>query len=136
MTKASIILPVVTLAITFCSAQNTSRSPIRPPMAYELYSWQAKNGGWNFSLLLSPSGVNIGASQVFNQKSILRGVSALNTRVSTLPAGATIYWLDHLTGSTAAAKSANRLSYPPEKIVGQVRHVAEARHVEITILDR
>jgi len=46
----------------------------------------------------SPSGPNISAEQVFNKEFLLSGVKELKQRISGLPVGATILWLDRITG--------------------------------------
>ncbi len=106
-------------------------------MGYELYSWQERTGSWSFSLLPSPSGVNIRAEEVFNKKVRLRGVVELRGRISKLPAGATIYWLDGLSGEAGPkTKEAGILSFPPAGIIEQVRRYAKARHIEIQMLGK
>jgi hypothetical protein len=116
-----------------CSAQGANDSLRKPPMGYELYSWQPPDGSWNFSLLPSPSGVNIPADAVFNKKFLLRGVKALNKEISKLPAGTTIYWLDQILGSSPKMKETGIISYPPANIIDQVRRTAETFHVELQV---
>jgi len=123
------------MAIAFCSAQGPDDSLRKPPMGYELYSWQEPNGSWTFRLLPSPSGVNIRPEEVFNKKFLLHGVDGLNHQISKLPIAATIYWLDHiLPGTGPVAKQSQRLSYPPANIIEQVRRYAEKRHVDVQML--
>ncbi len=106
-----------------------------PSRGYELYSWEAPKGVWNFSLLPSPSGVNLRAEDVFNKTVLVRGVSALNQRISKLPVGATIFWLDRILPETAPkTKKSERLTYPPTNIIEQVRRYADTRHVEVQVL--
>jgi hypothetical protein len=100
-------------------------------MGYELYSWQESSGRWTFSLLASPSGPNISAEQVFNKKFLLNGVKELKQRISGLPVGATIFWLDRITDTSQETQTSQRLSYPPANIIEQVRQYAEKRHVEV-----
>ena len=103
-------------------------------MGYELYSWQESNGRWSFSLLASPSGPNISPEQVFNKRFLLRGTKELERKISGLPVGATIFWLDHITDTSQETEESERLRYPPANIVGKVQQYAEERHVEIQIL--
>jgi hypothetical protein len=106
-------------------------------MGCELYSWQERTGSWSFSLLPSPSGVNIRAEEVFDKKVRVRGVVGLRGRISKLPAGATIFWLDGLSGEAGPkAKEVERLCYPPADIIDQVRRHAETRHIEIQLLGK
>jgi hypothetical protein len=122
------------MTVVLCSAQGANDPLRKPPMGYELYSWQAPNASWNFSLLPSPSGVNITAEAVFNKKFLLRGVKGINKEISSVPAGATIYWLDHILGSGPKTRHTERLSYPPANIVDEVRRTAEPFHVEVQVL--
>jgi hypothetical protein len=46
--------------------------------------------------------------------------------------GATIFWLDRILPETdPKTKESERLSYPPAKIIEQVRRHAEARGIEL-----
>jgi hypothetical protein len=138
MVRLTILLVAWTcIVLTRCSALGSSDPLQKPPMGYELYSWQGPNGSWNFCLAPSPSGVNIQADQVFDKKFLLRGVSRLNQEISMLPIGATIYWLDHIIPETGPnAKASQSLSYPPVTIIEQVRQYAEIRHIEVQMLRR
>jgi len=90
-----------------------------------------------FLPLASPSGVNLRAEDVFNKTVLVRGVIALKRRMSTLPVGATIFWLDRILGETARKpKESEKLTYPPASIIEQVRRYAEARRVEVQVLRR
>ena len=80
----------------------------------------------------SPSGVNLRAEDVFNKTVLVHGVNGLNRKISKLPVGATIFWLDRVLPETAPkTKASERLSYPPAKIIEQVRRYAEARGIEV-----
>ena len=104
-------------------------------MSYELYSWHAPDGSWNFCLLHSPSGRYIQGEEVFTKRLLLGGVSELNRKISKLPVGATIYWLDRILPVTdRKAKESQSLSYPPENVIEQIRRYAEARHVDVQML--
>jgi hypothetical protein len=100
-------------------------------MGYELYSWQESSGRWSFSLLPSPSGPNISAEQVFDKKFFLNGVKELKKKISGLPVGATIFWLDRITDTSQETKASERLSYPTANIIEHVRQYADKRHVEV-----
>lgn len=129
-----LLVALICITVAHCFAQ-TANAPLRkPPMGYELYSWHGPNGSWNFSVLPSPSGVNIPAEAVFNKKFLLRGVKELNKELSRLPAGATIYWFDRILGNGPKTKETERLSYPPANIIDQVRQTAGTLHVEVQVL--
>jgi hypothetical protein len=125
------------IAITLCSAQGSGDPLRKPPMAYELYSWRGANGSWNFSLLASPSGVNLRADQVFNKKFLSRGVDGVNREISKVPIGATIYWLDHITPEAGPkTKESESLRYPPADIIEQIRQYADKCHIKIDMWQR
>lgn len=136
--RQTILLFALTcIAIAFCSAQVRNDSLRKPPMGYELYSWQEPTGSWNFCLLPSPSGVYIQAEEVFNKKFLLRGVKGLNREISKLPVGATIYWLDRILPETGPKPKTNEsLRYPPANIIKQVKQYAETRHIEIQMMSK
>ena len=101
-------------------------------MAYELYSWPDSSAGWNFCLAPSPSGVYMTAEQIFGKKSTIRGVGELNQRVSQLPGGTTIYWLERIPpDADPKTKDSKSLRYPPEDVIQQVRRHAQLRDVRI-----
>jgi hypothetical protein len=131
MSRHIVLLVAMTFITAFCSAQGANDSLRKPPMGYELYSWQESNGKWSFCLLASPSGPNISAEQVFNKKFLLSGVKELNRKISGLPVGATIFWLDRIMGTSQEAKESERLSYPPANMIDQVRQYAEKYHIEV-----
>ena len=104
------------------------------PTGYELYSWQGPNGSWSFSLLPSPSGVNVSAQQVFDRKFLLSGVKELKRKISALPAGATIYWLNRISGTDQKPKESEKLSYPSSETVQDIKHYAETRKIKVEML--
>jgi hypothetical protein len=126
------------LIVITCAAMNLYASQQRPssavPMGYELYSWQQPNGSWSFSVLPSPSGVNVSAQEVFNKKFLLSGVKELKRKISGLPAGATIYWPNRIAGANQNAKEGDKLSYPPSETIQDIQHYAEARKIKVEML--
>ena len=104
-------------------------------MSYELYSWRESNGSWNFCVLAIPSGVNVSAEQVFNKRFLLSGVKELKRKISGLPVGATIFWLDRISLSTGQkAKESEKLSYPPSETIQGIRRHAEAYKIKVEVL--
>ena len=117
----------------YASGQVPDSAQRTVPMAYELYSWQ-ENGGWNFSVVPSPSGVNVPAEEVFNKKFLLSGVKDLRRKLSTLPEGATIFWPVRISGADQDAKGSQRLRYPSSETVEAIRKYAEARKIKAEML--
>jgi hypothetical protein len=69
--------------------------------------------------------------QVFSEKTRLRGVDQLKHRLSELPAGANVYWVDRLpSGTGPRAKGSESLRYPPAEIMADVKRFAEAHKVK------
>jgi hypothetical protein len=100
-------------------------------MAYELYSWPDSSGGWNFCVLYNTSSEKT-VQQVFNKKTELRGVDQLKHRISELPAGASIAWVDRLpSGTGPKAKGSESLKYPPADIMADVRRFAEEHNIKV-----
>jgi hypothetical protein len=98
---------------------------------YELYSWQDPNGAWNFSLLYTTSRQKT-VQEVFSKKAAIHGVQQLKSRLSRLPLHSTIVWFDRLTLSGTRIKGSERLRYPPEKMIEDVKHYAAKRKIEIS----
>jgi hypothetical protein len=101
-------------------------------MEYELYSWQDSSGGWSFSVLYNTSSEKT-VQEVFNKKTELRGVDQLKHRISELPAGARISWVNRLptTATKPKAKGSEGLRYPPAELMEDVKRFAEAHGVTI-----
>jgi len=67
---------------------------------------------------------------VFDKKCLLQGTNQLNQRISKIPVGTTIFWMDQIVGTKPAGKAAE-LAYPPADIVQKVKRLAKARHIEV-----
>jgi len=124
-----LLLAFLGCTATLCASLQFPHSAA--PMAYELYSWQGSSGGWNFSVLASPSGPNLLAQEVFDKKFLVTGINELKRKISRLPEGSTVYWLDRLTGTQE--KEGDKLGYPPKEIVQDIRRYAEARKIKLEI---
>lgn len=132
--------PILILAGMFfifahCANPQAAGTEQVAPMSYELYSWQESNGSWSFSVFPSPSGVNVSAAQVFDRKFLLSGVKELNGKISGLPMGATIFWVDRISSSSGEkVGEGKKLGYPPSQVIQDVRRCAEARKIKIEML--
>lgn len=113
------------------ASQSSDNDGPKTPMAYELYSWQNSSGTWDFCLLYNTSSQKT-VKEVFNRKITLQGVEKLKNRISELPAGASIFWVDRLPAGTGPkAKGSESLKYPPAEIVSDVKRFSEAHHIDI-----
>jgi hypothetical protein len=98
---------------------------------YELYSWQdSGTKEWNFCILYNTSREKA-VKEVFNRKTVIRGFDELKKKISDLPAGSKIIWRDELTVNGHQQNGSQKLKYPPEDAVQEVRHVAQAHNIEI-----
>jgi hypothetical protein len=114
-----------------CASQRPEKAEQKTPMVYELYSWQDSSGGWSFCVLYNTSSEKT-VKEVFNKKTELRGVDELKHRISELPAGASISWVNRLpTGTKPNVKGSEGLKYPPAEIMDDVKRFAEAHGVTI-----
>jgi hypothetical protein len=101
------------------------------PMGYELYSWQDVRGIWNFSLLYNTDR-NHTAKEIFNKKTVLRGLRQLKKRISGTAAGSTIFWVGRLPPGTGATPTeARRLSYPPDEMVREIEQLLKERGIKL-----
>lgn len=117
--------------VLLCASQAFGNAGQKPPMAYELYSWQDADGGWNFCVLYNTSSQKT-VQQVFSKKTELRGVDQLKHRISELPAGASISWVDRLpSGTGPKAKGSESLKYPPAETMADVKRFAEAHSIKV-----
>jgi hypothetical protein len=129
-------LTLLVVALTFAAipwsvAQTQDDSAHLPPRLYELYGWPQSNGIWNFCLLPSPSGVNIRAETIFNKKVRLIGVAQLKRRISELPTGTRIIWMNGIASGEAPTAESMKLALPPAQTVEQVKRYAGAHGVEM-----
>ncbi|HEY4949463.1 MAG TPA: hypothetical protein VIH88_03930 [Candidatus Acidoferrales bacterium] len=129
----------IALALLACwpaSAISTSRQPreVQQPSnynLYELYSWQGSRAReWNFCILYNTSREKT-VKEVLNKKTAIRGLDELKKKISDLPPGSKIIWRDELIVDGHRQKGSEKLAYPPEDVVQEVRHVARAHDIEM-----
>jgi hypothetical protein len=99
---------------------------------YELYSWpDAKVDTWNFSVLYNTSRQKA-VSEVFDKKTELKGLDQLKSRISKLAPGSKIMWLGELTTFDGhKVKGSERLAYPPDAAVRDIKQFAASQQIEI-----
>jgi hypothetical protein len=130
--KSTLLVVALTLtAIPFSVAQAPDGSPVH--RLYELYSWPQSSGIWNFCLLPSPSGVNIHAEAIFNKKFRLTDLAQLKRKISELPTGARIIWMDGMSSGETPTPQSRKLALPPSKTVEEVERYAGAHGVQMEI---
>ena len=99
---------------------------------FELYSWPSSVGGeWNFSVLYNTSRQKA-ASEVFDKDTSLKGLNQLKERISKMAPGSKVTWLGELTDAgERKQKGTEKLTYPPDSVVEEVKKFAAARNIEI-----
>jgi len=99
---------------------------------YELYSWPSSvSGEWNFSVLYNTSRQKA-ASEIFHNATSFRGLNQLKQRISQMAPGSKITWFGVLTGADGRKqKGTEKLAYPPDSVVQEVKKFAAARNIEI-----
>jgi hypothetical protein len=127
---------VACICLAMAACQSIAAQATVPPVlpGYELYSWQAKNGTWNYSLVVSPSGANVSEDQVFDPQFRLRGTGVLEAKLAELTPGTNVYWLDGLPSGHAEPMSRPNLRYPPPATIRDVRYSAQSRHLNLQML--
>jgi hypothetical protein len=88
---------------------------------------------WNFCLLPSPSGVNIPVEIIFDKKFRLTGVDQLRRKISLLPTGTTILWMNGLTSGQTPTAESKKLALPPLHTVEQVKRYAEKHGIQVQV---
>jgi len=132
--KSALLLLALVLAATPFSVAQTPDSFAHPaPRLYELYSWPESDRIWNFCLLPSPSGVNIPVESIFNKKFRVTGLDQLKRKISLLPTGTTILWMNGITSGQTPTAESKKLALPPVKTVKQVKSFASAHGVQIEV---
>ncbi len=135
MRKGSCYIGLMCMTLSVCLSQVRDRLPYEVRLGYELYSWPRSSGGWNFCIRPNTER-EATVEEVFNNEGILRGVDQLKRRISQLPAGAKIFWVDRIpSGNGPRAKGSEILGYPSSEIREQIRHYANRHHVDIEVLD-
>ena len=84
---------------------------------------------WNFSILLTTSRLKT-PEEIFDEKRAIHGVDNLKRKISHLETHSRIVWADKITFSGSIVKGAERLAWPPKKIIEDVKQYASAHHVE------
>ena len=110
------LIAMALAAICVCSAQKSSEMPSK---TYQLHSWQDSDGTWNFCVLPSAD----------SEHCVLRGLGELKKRISGLPSGTVVYWIDRTPGT-----GSNLGSYPPPSVIKQVKEYAGKRKVKIELM--
>lgn len=134
MTKPATCLAVIVLLSLCGFAASQTSNPGSPLRAFELYSWQDAKGVWYFNLMPNTSSEK-SVDQVIDRKRALVGLNNLKTKLSALPKGSEVFWLDRIpSGSGPKAKGSEGLKYPPVVIIEEIRQYCALREIKVEIL--
>lgn len=98
-------------------------------MNYEVYSWQESDGKWTFSLVGSPSGVYTSIETVFDKRFIVGDLDDLKRKLSTLPKGSSILWINGpVRGDEDRIK---KLKNPPPKLKEEIRQFSKEHGISL-----
>lgn len=77
---------IACICLAIAAYQSIAAQATVPPVlpSYELYSWQAKDGAWNYSLIVSPSGASVSEETIFDRKSRVQGTGVLEAKLAKL----------------------------------------------------
>ncbi|MGC2618872.1 MAG: hypothetical protein WA414_07500 [Acidobacteriaceae bacterium] len=127
---------IACISLAIAAYQSIAAQATVPPVlpSYELYSWQAKDGAWNYSLIVSPSGASVSEETIFDRKFRVQGTGVLEAKLAKLIPGANVYWLDGLSSGHAESISMPNLRYPPPATIRDVRYSAQSRHLKLQML--
>ena len=129
--RGMILIAVSCLLSTVGYSQNSKTANVR---VYELYSWQAKNDGWRFRLLPSPSGRNIYPEEVFKKGAAESGVRNVKRALKKLPKGTSVIWLDRIDLSTVQGQAGiPHLGYPPQGIIQEIQRYADDHGITVEV---
>ena|SRR5216683_4935215 len=122
------------MMLSVCLSQVQDRSPSEYRLGYELYSWHGSSGGWNFCIRPNTER-EATVKEVFNGEGVLRGEDQLRRRISKLPGGAKIFWVDRIpSGNGPKEKGSESLGYPPVKVRERILQYAKRHHVDVEVL--
>ena len=102
-----------------------------------LRTLQLETIGWHLEVFCpaQPKRRQYSSQCVFDKKFVLVGVEKLKLKISKLPAGSKVLWMDRIAsvGSSKAPGSVS-LAYPPEAVVEQVKRYAQKKHLAVEIV--
>jgi hypothetical protein len=133
MGKILRVVAVICLLASTCLSQGHEKERL-VPKGYELYSWQGAERDWEFCVLFNTDSEK-SVKQVFDKRTTLKGVDRLKHRLSELPEGASVFWLNRIPlGTRPKAKGSEGLAYPPQSVIDEIRQYAETRKIKVEVL--
>jgi hypothetical protein len=123
---------LVLLALSPIVARSQAIEPTQAPELFELYSWPSHDPDvWHFALLSNTSRIKT-PEDIFKAAIEIKGVEALEKRLSQIGRGSTIYWFGGLMGLNGRPlKGTERLAYPSSDIMDRIRRFASERAISM-----
>jgi hypothetical protein len=112
------------------SNKNNSESYIFSK-CYELYSWKADSGEWNFSVFGTCSH-NRTQAEVTDPEMVLSNFTKFKDKIKKLPKGSSLVWFDHLDSKTST-RAKEVIQYPPKDIYDEVLRFAKECGIKVIV---
>ncbi len=127
-------LIIFSFVISALASQNPANAQLPPLKAYEMYSWRTPHGSlWNFAIVPHTNS-NWSAKEVLNRGRLLQGVGQLKEKMSELPKGASIFWLDRIpSGIHPNDQRSKIIRYPPPGLVKEIQEYAARIQVKLDL---
>jgi diacylglycerol kinase (ATP) len=93
----------------------------------ELYSWQTKNGEWQYSLLVGTNR-NKTVEEIMSAPLDLQGIKVA---IAQLAVGESLFWTNNVYGP-GSGQSVN-FSFPPDAVVNELKEFAIANQVDLYV---
>jgi len=93
----------------------------------ELYSWQAKNGEWQYSLLVGTNR-NKTAEEILSTPLDLQGVK---NEIAIMAVGESLFWTNNVY-DTSSSQTVN-FSFPPKDVVNELKEFAREKQVDLYV---
>lgn len=105
-------------------------APTEQIEVFEMYSWQAPGGEWNFAILPTISNL-FKETDIMEPSRTIHGTKELPAAFSKLagqdaPKSLRVVW-----APASATYGSKRIKYPPDKVVAEVEELAKANHIQL-----
>ena len=109
----------------FGRASQTSRAEQTAFKGLELYSWQDKNGIWQYSIL---EGTNRNKT-LEEVQSIPLDLQGVKDAIAKMAVGESLFWMNRV--QDAASGQMSQLLFPPDEVVDELQEFAREKQVEL-----
>jgi len=115
------------IGVWFGESGQVSRAEQTAFKGMELYSWQTKNGEWQYSLLVGTNR-NKTAEEILSAPLDLQGIKVA---IAQLAVGESLFWTNNVY-DPGSSQSVN-FSFPPDVVVNELKDFAREKQVDLYI---